>query len=145
MMIDELFNKYPENIIGFRINNNIKIIDVWIPNNWIVLPEHEVGIKLIKVKAHPNGAKHYYTFASEDPNTSFMELFNKLQGILEYNIKLIKKNQLLSKKISQLKEKFDSLDYEVLENLSFVIEDASDVDTNSEGVVEDIVAAESEE
>ena len=48
MRVDEMFKKYPDNLIGFRIGGDVRIIDFWLDKEWSILDEHvpeEVQLK----------------------------------------------------------------------------------------------------
>ena len=52
MKLDEMFKKYPDNLIGFRINANVRVIDFWLDPTWSILEEHvpeEIKLKKQKV------------------------------------------------------------------------------------------------
>ena len=50
MKLDEMFKKYPDNLIGFRINADVKVIDFWLDPAWSILEDHiPEDIKLKKL------------------------------------------------------------------------------------------------
>ena len=40
MKLDEMFKKYPDNLIGFRVNGDVKVIDFWLDPTWSILEDH---------------------------------------------------------------------------------------------------------
>ena len=68
MRIDELFEQYPNNIIGFRVNKTTKIIDFWLNNSWELREETRNGIIIKKQNTMPN-------------REAFIETINKLIAI----------------------------------------------------------------
>jgi hypothetical protein len=118
MSIDTFFEKYPENIIGFRVNNEIKIIDFWADNDWDVFNFNKdentnFEIKLAKEDIK-NNRSYYLIFSNQIP---FNELYTELCKVIEYNLDRIKKDMLLQAKMNELKELFESHSYEELQKL----------------------------
>lgn len=136
MTIDELFNKYPKNIIGFRVNQKNKIIDFWFPVDWTINMKFP-DMEFIKHKTSTDGSLVYYTINSTNETTTFMEVFHALETVLLYNINLAKKKQLFDEKIRMLKTKFDELDIDQLKRLSFHIDDGI-IETDVTNPIEDI-------
>jgi hypothetical protein len=118
MNIDQMFKKYPENLIGFRVNQSVNIIDYWLDPNWSILDEH-VGdeIQIKKQKTSEETGFVYYTMFSQ--LTSLDGLYEVLSKIIEYNIDLQRKQQLFTQKMGELKDIFGKLDYDELRYLSF--------------------------
>jgi len=118
MNIDQMFKKYPENLIGFRVNQSVNIIDYWLDPNWSILDEHVGGeIQIKKQKTSDETGFVYYTMYSD--LISLDGLYNVLSKIIEYNIDLQRKQQLFTQKMTELKDIFGKLDYDELRNLSF--------------------------
>lgn len=114
MNIDELFEKYPNNIIGFRINKATKILDVWLSNDWdiIDLPEN-CTIKKQKDDEELNRA--YYILYSDVHN--FNWLFTIISELIEHNLDNERKQELFVQKMGELKSLFVSLSYDELKQL----------------------------
>lgn len=116
MRIDELFEKYPENIIGFRVNKNTKIVDFWLNNTWEVLKPKN-GIVIKKQKESESGSLTYYIVYSE--NQDFGVLYDTVTEIIEHNLDIERKQQLFKDKLSELKTLFTTLSYEELKAIQF--------------------------
>jgi hypothetical protein len=99
--IDELFEKYPENIIGFRVNAGTKIIDFWLNNNWELLKLGD-GINIKKQKTNEANTSTYYIIYSD--MFDFGALFDMLSNIIEHNLDIEKKQVLFKDKLNELKE-----------------------------------------
>lgn len=113
-----MFKKYPENLIGFRINADVKVIDFWLDPNWSILEEHvPEEIKLKKQKVSEETGFIYYIMFSD--LFSFEEMYGIFSKIIEYNLDLQKKQELFSEKMSELKGLFGKLSYDELKQLSF--------------------------
>lgn len=113
-----MFEKYPENLIGFRLGGDIKIVDFWLDPNWQILDEHvpeDVKIKKQKV-SEETGFVYYVMFSDKN---SFEQLFNMLTNIIEYNLDLQRKQDLFTEKMGELKGLFNKLTYDELKQLSF--------------------------
>jgi len=119
MNVDDLFKKYPENIFGCRITpNNQKVIDFWIKNDWVI-PEDTISTetKVQKQKASGDGAMNYYILYSA--TTTFLNLFNIVSNIIEYNLEVEKKRGLFEQKMNELKRIFMETNYDDLKTLQF--------------------------
>ena len=118
MKLDEMFKKYPENLIGFRINADVKVIDFWLDPTWSILEEHvPEEIKLKKQKVSEDTGFIYYIMFSD--LFSFEEMYTVFSKIIEYNLDLQKKQELFSEKMTELKGLFGKLSYDELKQLSF--------------------------
>ena len=131
MRIDELFEKYPNNIIGFRINKTTKIIDFWLNNSWELRDEVRNGIMIKKQKTDDSNQRSYYIIYSE--TFDFEVIFDELCEIIEYNLDIERKQMLFSKKMDELKNLFITLSYYELKKLTF---DTAIIDPTS-SVVDD--------
>jgi hypothetical protein len=121
MSIDDIFKKYPENIFGFRITpDHQKVVDFWIKNEWVI-PEDTLpsDAKIKKQKASDNGVMNYYILFS--PSTTFLNLFNIVSNIIEYNLEVEKKRTLFEQKMNELKRIFMETNYDDLKGLQFDI------------------------
>jgi hypothetical protein len=114
--IDELFEKYPENIIGFRVNGGAKIIDFWLNNNWELLKLGD-GINIKKQKTNEANTSTYYIIYSD--MFDFGALFDMLSNIIEHNLDIEKKQVLFKDKLNELKNLFTSLSYDELKEIQF--------------------------
>ena len=117
MRIDELFEKYPNNIIGFRVNKTTKIIDFWLNNSWELREETRNGIIIKKQKIDEQNQRSYYIIYSE--NFDFEVIFDELCEIIEYNLDIERKQMLFNKKMDELKNLFITLSYDELKKLTF--------------------------
>ncbi len=118
MNIDEMFKKYPDNLIGFRSGGDVRIIDFWLDKDWSILDEHvpeEVQLKKQKV-SEETGDIYYIMFTAL---YSFSELYTILTTIIEYNLDLQKKQALFTEKMTELKNLFGQLSYDELKEISF--------------------------
>jgi hypothetical protein len=133
MKIDKLFEKYPENIIGFRVNKTTKIIDFWLNNDWELLKTtDQYNIK--KQKDDENGNRAYYIIFTESMN--FEQLFKHLSDIIDHNLDIEKKQKLFSQKMGELKKLFTSLSYDELKQIQFdtpfVLTEPTQIDPNDD-------------
>jgi hypothetical protein len=131
MRIDELFEQYPNNIIGFRVNKTTKIIDFWLNNSWELREETRNGIIIKKQKDDEPNQRSYYIIYSE--SFDFEVIFNELCEIIEYNLDIERKQMLFNKKMDELKNLFITLSYDELKKLTF---DTTIIDPTS-SVVDD--------
>jgi len=118
MRVDEMFKKYPDNLIGFRIGGDVRIIDFWLDKEWSILDEHvpeEVQLKKQKV-SEETGDIYYIMFTNL---YSFEELYTILTTIIEYNLDLQRKQELFTEKMTELKGLFGKLSYDELRQISF--------------------------
>jgi hypothetical protein len=116
--IDEYFEKYPQNIIGFRVNKTTKIIDVWLNNDWeIQIPKQLAGIYVKKQKINEENNSIYYIVYSESHD--FTVLYNSVSSIIEYNLDIERKQNLFKDKLTELKNLFTTLSYEELKAIQF--------------------------
>lgn len=115
MNIDELFNKYPQNIFGFRLSQNIRVIDFWLRNDWKITPNPEKEYEIKQQKTE--GENTYYI--AYTAGLSFMELFNCVSEIIEINLEIQKKTELFNEKMQELKEVFLQGNYSDLKKINF--------------------------
>ena len=145
MRIDELFEQYPNNIIGFRVNKTTKIIDFWLNNSWELREETRNGIIIKKQKTDEPNQRSYYIIYSE--TFDFEVIFNELCEIIEYNLDIERKQMLFNKKMDELKNLFITLSYDELKKLTFdtaIIDPTSSVvnDNNNYTYTPEVVKAE---
>lgn len=118
MKLDEMFKKYPDNLIGFRINADVRVIDFWLDPTWSILEDHvPEEIKLKKQKISEDTGFIYYIMFSD--LFTFEEMYTVFSKIIEYNLDLQKKQDLFSEKMTELKGLFGKLSYDELKQLSF--------------------------
>jgi hypothetical protein len=118
MKLDEMFKKYPDNLIGFRVNADVRVIDFWLDPTWSILEDHvPEEIKLKKQKISEDTGFIYYIMFSD--LFSFEEMYTIFSKIIEYNLDLQKKQELFSEKMTELKGLFGKLSYDELKQLSF--------------------------
>jgi len=113
-----MFKKYPDNLIGFRIGGDVRIIDFWLDKEWSILDEHvpeEVQLKKQKI-SEETGDIYYIMFTNL---YSFEELYTILTTIIEYNLDLQRKQELFTEKMTELKGLFGKLSYDELRQISF--------------------------
>ena len=122
MKIDELFDKYPNNIIGFRINGKNKVVDFLVKSTWDVgEPEGKYTIQLMKEKAKTNGSLEYSYYVIFSDTMDFSELFNHVSNIIQNNLDNEKKQSLFSEKINELKDLFLKSSYDDLRKLQIKV------------------------
>ena len=118
MSIDELFKKYPDNIFGLRINSSeFKVIDFMIKKDWAI-PEDKVSSETIlkKQKDNDDGTIYYILYSN---TTTFVDLFNIVSNIIEYNHEIEKKQDLFAQKMNELKRIFLETEFNDLKTLKF--------------------------
>jgi hypothetical protein len=118
MSIDGLFEKYPNNIFGFRLNNMIKVIDFWVKKDWVLNASVEKGFEVKQQKTEDGDLLYYIAYSAD---LSFVELFNCVAEIIEYNLDKEKKTQLFNEKIQELKKMFLEGNYDDLKKMDFKI------------------------
>ncbi len=148
--IDEHFEKYPQNIIGFRVNKATKIIDVWLNNTWDIpkVPK-DINVKKQKVSEETNST--YYIVYSD--SLDFGILYDTVSSIIEHNLDIERKQNLFKDKLTELKNLFTTLSYDELKAIQFEtpyslrqqepVQD--DVNFNDSDVTEEVNEAKSEE
>ena len=118
--VDEAFDKYPNNILGFRKNKITKIIDFWFDHGW-EFPERNddelLDYSIKKQKEPIEGQATYYIIYSD--TSDFKKLFDHISKIIDYNLDIEKKRDLFSEKIDDLKKLFVTLTYEELKKITF--------------------------
>jgi hypothetical protein len=114
--IDEYFEKYPENIIGFRVNKTTKIVDVWLNTTW-VFPKQPDGVSVKKQKTSEDTIYTYYIIYSEIHDFGF--LYESISNIIEHNLDIERKSILFKDRVTELKNLFTSLPYEELKAIKF--------------------------
>lgn len=116
MSIDELFEKYPNNIFGFRLNNMIKVIDFWVKKDWVLNPSVEKGFEVKQQKTEGGDLLYYIAYSAD---LSFVELFDCVAEMIEYNLDKEKKTHLFNEKIQELKKMFLEGNYDDLKKMDF--------------------------
>mgnify|MGYP000040884484 FL=1 len=117
MKIDTLFEKYPENIIGFRVNKTTKIIDVWLNHDWELPTTESKTFTIKKQKDDSENGRNYYIIFSDTSN--FDTLFESISKIIEHNLDIERKQKLFASKMTELKKLFTTLSYEELKEIQF--------------------------
>lgn len=118
MNIDEMFKKYPDNIIGFRTNSDNKVIDFWFDKGWKIpqdLISPDIDIKQVKEE----GSNIYYYVYS--PKLNFIDLYNLVANFIEYNLDIEKRKILFNEKVNELKRLFLEKQFDELKNIEFNI------------------------
>jgi hypothetical protein len=114
--IDEYFEKYPQNIIGFRVNKATKIIDVWLNNAWDI-PKQSKDVNVKKQKVSEDTNSTYYIVYSD--SLDFGVLYDVVSGIIEHNLDIERKQNLFKDKLTELKTLFTTLSYDELKAIQF--------------------------
>jgi hypothetical protein len=114
--IDEFFEKYPQNIIGFRVNKTTKIIDVWLNNNWEI-PNQEKNVNVKKQKVSEETNLTYYIVYSD--SFDFVMLYDVVSSIIEHNLDIERKQNLFKEQLTKLKNLFTTLSYDELKAIQF--------------------------
>ena len=136
MSLDKMFSDYPENLIGFRRNKGVNIMDFWLNPKWSILDDSiNEGVQIKKQKVSEETGMDYYIMYSQEH--SLENLYKTLVEVIEYNIDLEKKQQLFTEKVTELKDIFSSLDYESLSSLSFDTQSLGVTDSPND--IEDVV------
>lgn len=120
MNIDQLFQKYPDNLIGFRCNKGTKIVDFWFSTEWEFPKTNELEVQryaIKKQKDSEDGKLSYYVLFSEV--MEFSELYTVFADIVEYNLDIERKQKLFAQKMNDLKRLFVTLSYDELRSISF--------------------------
>jgi hypothetical protein len=116
IIIDEYFEKYPQNIIGFRVNKGTKIIDVWLNNNWEI-PKQQKDVNVKKQKLSEETNLTYYIVYSD--SFDFVILYDIVSSIIEHNLDIERKQNLFKDKLTELKNLFTTLSYDELKAIQF--------------------------
>lgn len=118
MSIDEMFKKYPDNLIGFRTNSGNKVIDFWFDKMWKIpqdLISSDIEIKQVKEEGD---SVYYYVYS---PKLSFIDLYNLVANFIEYNLDIEKRKILFNEKVNELKRLFLEKQFDELKNIEFNI------------------------
>lgn len=125
MSIDQLFDKYPNIIFGFRMSNLIKVIDFRVKKDWLLNPSLERGFEIKQQKTETDDLIYYIAYS---PDLSFVELFDCVAEMIQYNLDKEKKTQLFNEKIQELKKIFLEGDYDDLKKLDFKLDSEEKLD-----------------
>lgn len=116
--IDEFFEKYPNNIIGFRVNGNNKVIDFWLDSEWTVDLVKEVkNLSIKKQKSSDDNKSIYYVLFSD--KLDFNSMYKVFCDIMEHNLDMERKKDLYVEKLTELRDLFDNLTYDELKKIQF--------------------------
>lgn len=117
MNLDQAFNKYPENIFGFRTNKGTKIVDFWFNKDWEFPNVEPTEKPRYSLKKHDNtgdGPTYYIIFSD---SLTFEDLFSEVSRVIDYNLDIEKKQKLFNQKVTDLKRLFVTLSYDELKEL----------------------------
>src|SRR5574343_260100 len=138
MKIKDFFSKHPEHLVGFRKVDSKYLLDFWLNESWnvnIVNDEPEyIGKFSIEggENKHKINNKFYYMLNSEVLDHD--ELFKVFELILQKNVEIIKKKELLQEKMDELKNLFNELDYDVLRSLNLNVLNKKIDNTNTDNI-----------
>ena len=125
MSIDELFDKYPNIIFGFRMSNLIKVIDFRVKKDWVLNPDPGKGFEIKQQKTESEDTIYYIAYSAD---LSFIELFECVAEIIQYNLDKEMKTQLFNEKIQELKKIFLEGNYDDLKKLDFKLDSEEKLD-----------------
>jgi hypothetical protein len=137
MRIKDFFSKHPEHLVGFRKVGTTYLLDFWLDEGWNVNiannePEYQEKFSIEGGESkHKTNNKYYFMLNSDVLDHD--ELFKLFELILQKNIEVIKKKELLHEKMDELKNLFNELDYDVLRSLNLnVINKQIDTDIKNQ-------------
>jgi hypothetical protein len=114
-MIAEIFNELNPYLRGIKKADNYSIVEVHIKNNWLI-PEHGT-ISSQKKETKERGIVWYMFYSESD---SFDNIIDWLRDdVIEMNIEIEQKEELLKSKVAQLKEVFENSSLDELKKLEF--------------------------
>jgi hypothetical protein len=114
-MIDNIFNELDPYLRGIKKAENYSVVEVNLKHSWLI-PQH-ASIESQSKPTKTNGIT-YHMFYSE--KLGFDGIIDWLKNdVVEMNIEIEKKEQLLKSKVEQLKEIFENSSLEELEKMDF--------------------------
>lgn len=114
-MIDKIFEELSPYLRGIKKADNYSVVEVNLKSSWLI-PQHAT-IENQSKTTKQNGINYYMFFSEKD---GFDTMLNWLKGsVVEMNIELEQKEQLLKSKVEQLKEIFENSSLEELEKMDF--------------------------
>lgn len=103
---------------GIEMYNDALMVKMVYPNKWKAFPSEDGRIKITPSDADPTLT--YYYASSKD--TTYDEMFDLIEQTIKVNQDIILKLELLKSKVNELKELFQTTEYDDLTHLKFVID-----------------------
>jgi hypothetical protein len=121
-MIQNKINELKPYFRGIKLTDNYNIVEVNLKKSWLVPEDDEIMIQSKDIK-EKNGVT-YNMFYSE--NKTIDEIIEFIQvEVINYNIELEQKEELLRMKVEELKMVFETKSLDELNNLKFTTENNS--------------------
>lgn len=121
-MIEEKINNLKPYFRGLKLTDNYRIIELYIKKSWSFNEKEEIQFQKKEVKDNSN--MFYYMFYSDtktfDQILDFIEI-----DVINYNLEIEEKENLLRAKVEELKRVFENKSLEELNKLKFTTEEES--------------------
>jgi hypothetical protein len=121
-MIQNKINELKPYFRGIKLTDNYNIVEVNLKKSWLVPEDDEILVQSKDIK-EKNGVT-YNMFYSEDKTIDEIIEFIQVE-VINYNIELEQKEELLRMKVEELKMVFETKSLDELNNLKFTTENNS--------------------
>ena len=116
MTIQNRFNKLMPYLKGLKIADKYRIVETNLKNTWSIKENDHIQVQIKKLEKTPT--LNYNMFFSD--TKSFDEILDWLENdIINYNLEIEQKEQLLRMKVEELKRVFENKPLDELNNLKF--------------------------
>jgi len=134
MSIQKRLNELKPYVKGIRFAQELPVVDVVFSDKWSVTDTEGVKYNPSKKTAG------YFMFYGENETITFDDILDHVKTIIDTNIEIEKKRELLKNKVRELQVFFESHTYEQLTTLKFSIDE---IDTLVEETKPEVVKTKS--
>jgi hypothetical protein len=111
--IQERLDKLKPYVKGMRFVNNTGVVDVQLKERWTIIESDKISVKQGKSE------ENYFMFYSEKGDSTFDEILDYVEKVINLNVENEKKLELIKIKVEELKRIFEDKPLTVLKTLRF--------------------------
>lgn len=111
--IQNRLDKLMPYVKGMRFVKNTAVVDVQLKENWTILKSDKI------VYQKGKNEENYFMFFSESGSSTFDDILDFVEKVINFNIENEKKLELIKVKIEELKRHFETKPLDVLKTLKF--------------------------
>jgi hypothetical protein len=123
-MIEKRINKILPYFKGLKVTDTYKVVELHLKKSWVIVEDEKLDIHTQSKEVKENSSVYYHIFYSD--TESFDDMLDYIEnGIINYNLEIEEKENLLRAKVEELKRVFESKTLDELNNLKFTTEENS--------------------
>jgi hypothetical protein len=123
-MIEKRINKILPYFKGLKVTDTYKVVELHLKKSWVIIEDEKLDIHTQSKEVKENSNVYYHIFYSD--TESFDDMLDYIEnGIINYNLEIEEKENLLRAKVEELKRVFESKTLDELNKLKFTTEEES--------------------